>query len=349
MNQKVKIESSLIIIYVTFVVFTLLAILTEMPNHFNSFNFIAFAQTDLRDLIIMNPIETGAMVNSSIETVSALPTGQPTTSPTEQQQPDATSDNNLTASCNCVIFRMDDIQDYWHQQAQLIPMDLFLSKNQSLSLGLIMNMIGNDSKVINKVREGYEKGLFELALHGWDHVDYTKLSAQEQLSSLKKSNEKMKYLFGNTSKIFIAPEDPYNNDTLNAMSALGIPILSSAGYMENNLNLNRSVFVADGKNNNDNKINTTIYHIPYTILFNEYINGSWNNISTDKILSAISANIKQYGYAVVGLHPQDFLKKDEKGELSLIEEAGIKDLSHLIDSILSKNIHITSFSKVSDW
>ena len=37
-----------------------------------------------------------------------------------------------------------------------------------------MNYVGNDSKIINKVREGDKKGLFELALHGWNHVDYTK-------------------------------------------------------------------------------------------------------------------------------------------------------------------------------
>jgi peptidoglycan/xylan/chitin deacetylase (PgdA/CDA1 family) len=344
-----KIERSLIIFYVIFVVFIVLPITTEMPNHFNTYDFLAFAQIDLRDLTIMNPIETGVMINSSGEIVSALPAALPPPSSTERQQPDTTSGINLTASCNCVIFRMDDIQDYWQQQGQLIPLDLFLSKNQSLSLGVIMNMIGNDSNVINKVREGYEKGLFELALHGWDHVDHSKLSEQEQQSSLQKSNEKMKKVFGNTSEIFIPPEDPYNDDTLKAMSVLGIPILSSAGYIENNLNLNRSIFVADGKNSNDIRLNRTIYHIPYTILFNEYVNGSWNKTPMDKILNAISANIKQYGYAVVAFHPQDFLKKDEKGELNMIDEGEIRDLSQLIDSVLSKNIHITSFSEVSDW
>jgi hypothetical protein len=33
-------------------------------------------------------------------------------------------------------------------------MDLFQSKNQRLSLGLIMNGVGNDSNIINKVNEG---------------------------------------------------------------------------------------------------------------------------------------------------------------------------------------------------
>ena len=32
---------------------------------------------------------------------------------------------NSTKPCNCVIFRMDDIQDYWIEQGQIVPMDLF--------------------------------------------------------------------------------------------------------------------------------------------------------------------------------------------------------------------------------
>ena len=54
--------------------------------------------------------------------------------------------NNRALACDCVIFRMDDIQDFWIEQGQIAPMNLFISKNQSLSLGLIMHNIGNDSK-----------------------------------------------------------------------------------------------------------------------------------------------------------------------------------------------------------
>ncbi|MGB8035854.1 MAG: polysaccharide deacetylase family protein, partial [Nitrososphaeraceae archaeon] len=141
---------------------------------------------------------------------------------------------------------MDDIQDFWIEQGQIAPMNLFISKNQSLSLGLIMHNIGNDSKIIDKVGEGYHKGLFELALHGWDHIDYSKLTEQEQQYSLQKANEKMKHLFGSTSNIFIPPNDPFNNDTLKAMSRLGIQILSSVEYEDRNLNFNKNIFVANG-------------------------------------------------------------------------------------------------------
>src|SRR5215471_13865175 len=118
------------------------------------------------------------------------------------------------AVCHCVIFRMDDVQDNWLEAAQLSAMNLFITKNQSLTLGIIMNSIGNDSKILGQISLGREKGLFELALHGWDHIDYTKLSEQQQKASLALANEKMMRLFRNGSDIFITPYGTFNNDTL---------------------------------------------------------------------------------------------------------------------------------------
>ena len=48
-----------------------------------------------------------------------------------------------TTSCNCVVFRLDGIQAGWIVQGQTILMDLFLSKNQSLVLGIIMDGLRN--------------------------------------------------------------------------------------------------------------------------------------------------------------------------------------------------------------
>jgi peptidoglycan/xylan/chitin deacetylase (PgdA/CDA1 family) len=254
--------------------------------------------------------------------------------------------------CNCVVFRMDDIQGGWIENAQLAPMNLFISKNQSLTLGLIMNYMpnSNDSKIISKVHEGEQKGLFELALHGWNHVDYTKLSEQEQKDTLIQANEKMQGLFGHKSNIFITPLDRFNNATIKAMSQLGLRILSSGAKAENNFGQNKSVFIDDGKINN-NETRQVVYHLPTTITYHDFINGTWIKIPLKDILAAVDNNIAKYGYAVIVLHPQDFAKSivavDKNGQyVNLVDLNEIADLSHLIDSILSKNIHITSFSKI---
>lgn len=206
-------------------------------------------------------------------------------------------------SCRCVVFRLDDIQDYFLQVGQLTVMDLFRSKNQSLSLGLIMNHIGNDSTITGNIQEGIQQGLFELAIHGWDHNDYTKLSEKEQKDLLYKANEKMQKLFGNKSDIVIPPFDNFNNSTLKAMNDLGLRILSSQGSKEYEFNQNRSVFISDGETS-DSKTNQAIYHLPAMTFFKTF-NGPDKLIKVpiEKILSDIMQNIAKYGYSVVLLSP----------------------------------------------
>jgi hypothetical protein len=69
--------------------------------------------------------------------------------------PDIYCDTNFhrtnNSKCNCVVFRMDDIQDYWLNSVQSAVMDLFLSKGQNLSLGLITHAVGNDSKIVDNL------------------------------------------------------------------------------------------------------------------------------------------------------------------------------------------------------
>ncbi len=248
-------------------------------------------------------------------------------------------------NCNCVIFRLDDIQDDWIDSGQVTLMDLFLSKDLPLSLGLIMNDIGNDPQIVDKVREGSQTGLFELALHGWDHVDYTKLGERVQESTLRLANQKMERIFGRTSDIFITPYGTFNDATLQAMNRNGLKILSAIFFAEDNFDQGRSVFVAGGSNNNI--ANQGIYHLPAFISYKEEDKNTFIKNSIESILATVSQNIEQYGYSVILFHPQDFMKLDKKGKVTeTLDENEIQDLSTLIDSIESKGIHITSFSKI---
>jgi peptidoglycan/xylan/chitin deacetylase (PgdA/CDA1 family) len=259
-----------------------------------------------------------------------------------------------STGCNCVVFRMDDLQDNWIQTAQLAAMNLFISKNQSLTLGLIMNGIGNDTKIIGQINEGYHKGLFELALHGWDHVDYTKLNEQQQQQSLKLANEKMTRLFGNRSDIFITPYGPFNNGTIYAMGQLGIKILSAALSSEGNFDKNGTILNLNNGNvpNDYNRNSTTsasVFHIPAMTFFkDDEQNKRAIRTPIKNILSEVDNTIKKFGYSVIVFHPQDFVKTDKNGNVisSVLDTNQLKDLSRLIDYILSKGIKIVSFSKL---
>ena len=250
-----------------------------------------------------------------------------------------------STKCNCVVFRMDDIQDYWIKEGQIAPMNMFISKNQTLSLGLIMSHIGDDLEIVNTIRNGTYKGLFELAIHGWDHIKYTTLTEEEQRDSLHRANDKMNILFGNISGTFIPPDYSFNNATLSVMSQLGLRIISSNLETEDDFDQKRSIFNANMKT--DNMLQQRIFHLPATISFNATTDNNQIKNSVENILGNVSKNIETYGYSIIQLHPQDFMKLDIRGNLTDELDANkIEDLSHLIDSILSRDIDITSFSKI---
>jgi peptidoglycan/xylan/chitin deacetylase (PgdA/CDA1 family) len=247
-----------------------------------------------------------------------------------------------------VIFRMDDVKDCWVRAAQLALMDLFITRNQNLSMGLVMNSLGNDTELIEKVNEGSSRKLFELCLHGWDHLDYTKLNEDQQEHSLLKAKEKMAALFGCSSSVFIAPYGLFDRNTIEAMGNTGLKILSANGSAEYSFDKNKSTYVAKRTINpiegNEATKNHTIYHLPTTIPFKLYLKGKRIDIPIENALSYILANVAHYGYAVVVFHPQDFVEIDRDGNFTnVLQDRDIQMVSKLIDSLLSKNIRITSF------
>ncbi|MGI0027474.1 MAG: polysaccharide deacetylase family protein [Nitrosopumilaceae archaeon] len=241
--------------------------------------------------------------------------------------------------CNCVIFRLDDAQDYWIHSVQIQIMNLFISKDQSLSVGIIMNKTGSDQLILQEIREGQKKGLFELDIHGLNHVDYTTLSELEQKKTLDLANNKMQTLFDVRSNVFIPPYDRFNNSTLLAMTDSGIRILSASTSPPND---NRFIW------------NPTISYEPYSIYqFPETVgfmyedkNGIWQKVSNSDILSSVDESIAEKGYAVVLLHPQNFAKMENGQFVDIIDENQINNLSSLIDSIRAKNIRITTFENI---
>ncbi len=261
-------------------------------------------------------------------------------------------------SCNCVVFRLDDIQDYWLNSVQKQIIDIFLNRNQTLSAGLIMHLVGNDSKILQKIKEGIHKGLLELDIHGWNHIDYTTLSEIEQSDSLSHANEKMESLFDKNSSIFIPPLSVFNNDTIKAMSNLKFDILSSDYPTESKFDQNKSIFIDKGNlqnglvNEAKLKNKTKIYHIPGTIFFKDFQYGQWIKTPIKEIIKNIFENIAKYGYAVIVLHPQDFATIVHNRDISTvtyinsINNNEISDLIKIIDYLLSNNIKVKGFEQI---
>lgn len=250
--------------------------------------------------------------------------------------------------CRCVIFRLDDVQDHYVQPAQISVLNLFLLKNQSVSLGLIMNHFGDDKPVVDTVREGVQRGLFEPSIHGWNHTDFSKMSKFDQMQALKLADQKINHLFGNYSNVFITPYNKFNNDTLEVQRELNIRIISAGADQ------NKHPYIANGKNSeNVNYISSLPYQLPQTTAFRSKDDEStaadkpWVKIPISQVLADVDANVSKYGYAVIMMHPQDFAIVSADGKLTKeVDPSQIKDLSILIDSVLDKHLKISTFSRV---
>ncbi len=241
-------------------------------------------------------------------------------------------------------------------------MNLFLAENEPLTLGIVMNHIGRSPALMEKILEGKDKGLLELALHGYDHLYYTKLSPQEQLNQLSSANERMQDIFGKPSKVFIPPYDAFNNYTIDAMTKLGIRIISAAEFNYPNSGIAKSsifslndgdgVVAAVGNGNssgigNNNNNNQTI-HIPRTTGFESFgETGKPTKVPLAQILNDTESYISKYGYSVIVMHPTSFLIMQNGKYTKTVDQNEINSLKALIESIKSKNIHIISFSKLA--
>jgi peptidoglycan/xylan/chitin deacetylase (PgdA/CDA1 family) len=240
-------------------------------------------------------------------------------------------------SSKCIIFRLDDVKDYCCSVAQIAVMDLFIAKGHTISLGLEMNSIGGDKALMEKILQGNNKGLWELCLHGWAHEDYSKLNKVEQENLLRKCNTEMQNLFRCISNVFIPPYNRFNNHTLTAMTKLGIGIISSATHLD------KQFFPVSRRSRSHD-----IVHIPETTTFEIFHHDKVYRVPVERILQDVDKSLDKYGFAVITLHPISFMKLERGKYTQSIDERQFDDLSLLTESLISKNISITTFSEIRD-
>lgn len=250
---------------------------------------------------------------------------------------------NVLNGCNCVVFRLDDVQDFWLPDVQITVMDQFVQKNQYLSAGPIVAIFGADSTVVDKVVDGYNSGLFEIFVHGWDHVDYSGLNLATQTSTLQDSQDKLQLIFGSPSNIFIPPYNAFNANTLTALQSTDFEILSAAEYTDS-----YPYFIADGSSNVTDSLG--LYHLPETIGFVEYDDNDIGiRVPINQILDSIDSSINSKGYAVVTLHSQEFAELQGGSEINSVDQNLLDDLNSIINGVLLKNYSIRTFNQVVQY
>ncbi len=265
-----------------------------------------------------------------------------------------------TTTCNCVVWRLDDIQDNFVDTVQVALIDHFIANHQKLGAVAIMNAVGNDTTIVNEVKKGLSNGTLEIGSHAWDHVDYTQLPAATQQDTLQKSKQKMIQLWGVTPNLFIPPFNAYNNDTLATLQSLGFKVISSefdlelpSVYDPNNPNASSNL-IYKAIPNSDLKDSHGLYHLPQAIGFYTYGSSENSTASVVKtpvttIESKIDSTIATYGYAVVTLHPDEFAVNFENGVAqNQVSATAMADLDTLFNYVNGKGYTSKTFSEVID-
>ncbi|HEY8109790.1 MAG TPA: polysaccharide deacetylase family protein, partial [Candidatus Nitrosotenuis sp.] len=137
--------------------------------------------------------------------------------------------NSEYLNCNCVAFRLDDIQDYFLNGAQIDIMNVFVQKQSSLTIGIIANVFGDDPKLVPLVKTMLADESFDLevANHSWTHRIMTSLTKDQQADDFAKSNKKIHDLLGVTPTTFVPPENLYNDDTIAILKQSNFTQISS--------------------------------------------------------------------------------------------------------------------------
>jgi peptidoglycan/xylan/chitin deacetylase (PgdA/CDA1 family) len=268
----------------------------------------------------------------------------------------SSSSPQSSSSCNCVVFRLDDIQDFWLHDVQLATLDTFSDSDTKVTPGLIMNFYGRDEPIVAKIEQGKDAGVYELALHGWNHVDYAKLPLGEQEQTLVDANTKLEALHGSKSNIFITPYNSLNENTLVAMKDIGLEIVSADTDPDNGFLA--PTYPALSSSSSSNSTHGIIKSIPMTVTFMDRHKPVGSNGKTlTQLKGEIDASVASHGWAVIMLHPQDFaIYKDDNDSSNsssgkriaqdAVNSTQIEVLKSLIKQLATDGRTITSFNGV---
>ena len=237
-------------------------------------------------------------------------------------------------TCNCVAFRLDDIQDHFLDDVQMEIINSFLENHVELTIGVIGNKIGNDQKLASYLKYNKNNPYLKFANHGWEHEDFTHFSKEAQEMLILRSNEKISSLFDVEPKVFIPPFNSYNEDTISALTNLKFTHISSE------LDEATPPFPLSGQK---------FYHFPETAFTGDLnkVEMKFVGVSHDTTLKQINESIEEFGFAVVTLHPQEFSKFYDGNYQNEINPQQFKELKLLFSILKDKNIKSTFLNEIN--
>lgn len=241
-------------------------------------------------------------------------------------------------TCNCVAFRLDDVQDYYLRGPQVDIIELFQQKNADLTIGIIGSVFGTDPLLVNYIERGLanEFSTLEIASHSYSNAKLTALGKTEQKTLLEKTNEVLQNTLGITPKTFIPPLNLFDDNTLEITAELGFTHIT--GHIDENhsppyLGVDSEILYFPA-NTQTAKLN------PDGV--------TWNKQERSLILEEIKEFIDENGFAVVMMHPYEFTIEELGAYTTETDQDMIDRVGKLIDEINESGIEIVTISEINE-
>jgi len=199
---------------------------------------------------------------------------------------------NPVVGCNCVAFRLDDIQDYWITPAMNMIIQEFITNDAPLSIGIIANAYGTDPYIVGVVTEAITSPLIEVMSHGWNHEDFSTFTLDQQITLLTESKNKIYQVHQRNVTDFMPPFNTIDYNTYLAAVAAGYTQLCS----EVSQDLPPYGYTFPGLLRTPIGAQTSAVDAA----------GQYVGIPHTDTMDQIATQMQAYGYAAVMMHPQEF-------------------------------------------
>lgn len=200
-----------------------------------------------------------------------------------------------------VVIRIDDIQDYGqpspYAQPEKALLQYHIRQNIPAFIAIISSRFEKDPQLIDQIKEGIQKEIFTVGIHGWHHEIFSNLSRTIQDDKMRYGKNKLEAILGVRILAFVPPYDKYNYDTIEALRRNGLTLISSSTY-------EGDVPREDGG----------IVFMPRTVTTAEVVSqtDSWVQLPLDSMIEQIKNSWSSYGVAVIVIHPRQFVSENSE-------------------------------------
>ncbi|MBS3921650.1 MAG: polysaccharide deacetylase family protein [Nitrosarchaeum sp.] len=240
-----------------------------------------------------------------------------------------TGKEEIMWNCNCVAFKIDNLQDFWLNDVQNNLIHTFSENKVPVTVSILGKFFGSDPKTVDFLKQQIQDKKIDVAIRGWELVDHSLYQTEEQSSSIKQTNNQIYEKIGVQSDIFSPPFGKFNNYTTNALK-------------QNNIVYISTMIATDTPNlkSNPRHIPETSY-LPNLLDDDPFLQGT----VVEKMMLKIKDQQKKYGYALISTQPSDFAIRDDEFKNQTNEDK-IKLLQELISNLKKNNIKIISLTDI---